>query len=220
MRIVLIHSGGLDSTVLLYHLRDRGDEVRGLSVDYGQRHRRELDAAAGICRDLGVEQETADLRAIRPLLAGSALTGDIDVPEGHYADASMKLTVVPNRNMILLSLGIARAVSLRCETVAYAAHAGDHPIYPDCRPEFVESMRQAAALCDWHPVRIETPFIDTTKADIVRRGAELGVPFERTWSCYRGGDRHCGRCGTCVERREAFQLAGITDPTRYEDDAG
>jgi len=118
--------------------------------------------------------------------------------------------------MIMLSVAIGWALSVKYEAVAYAAHTGDHAIYPDCRPEFVEAMDNAASLCDWHRIRIVRPFIAMTKTDIVRLGAELGVPFERTWSCYKGGRLHCGRCGTCVERREAFQTAGVHDPTTYE----
>jgi 7-cyano-7-deazaguanine synthase len=216
MKTVLIYSGGLDSTVLLYHLRSQGAPACCLGIDYGQRHRRELEAAAAICRDLEIEYRIADLSAIRPLLAGSALTDDIDVPEGHYASESMKLTIVPNRNMIMLSVAIGWALSLKYEAVAYAAHTGDHAIYPDCRPAFVDAMDKAASLCDWHRVSVIRPFIDMTKTDIVRLGAKLGVPFERTWSCYKGGRHHCGKCGTCVERKEAFQTANIPDPTTYE----
>ncbi len=216
MRTALIYSGGLDSTVLLYHLRAEGHEVRCLGIDYGQRHRRELEAAAAICRRLGTEYRIANLGALRSLLGGSALTGEVPVPDGHYTEESMKQTVVPNRNMIMLAVAIGWAVSLQYDAVAYAAHAGDHTIYPDCRPEFADAMDRAAALCDWHPVRLLRPFIARTKADIVRLGAALGVPFEQTWSCYRGGEYHCGRCGTCVERREAFALAGVGDPTTYE----
>lgn len=128
----------------------------------------------------------------------------------------MKLTVVPNRNMILLALAGAWAVSTKSEAIAYAAHAGDHAIYPDCRPEFAEAMQGALLLCDWHPVRIARPFLAMSKADLVKLGAELGVPFALTWSCYKGGDKHCGKCGTCVERREAFELAGVPDPTKYQ----
>ena len=216
MRIVLVYSGGLDSTVLLYDLREQGHELRCLGINYGQRHRRELRAAEATCRQLDVEYRLADLSAIRPLLGESALTGDIDVPEGRYTDDSMKLTVVPNRNMIMLSIAIGWAVSLKFDAVAYAAHAGDHPVYPDCRPEFTEAMRRVATLCDRHQVSLLTPFIDKTKTDVVRIGAELRVPFERTWSCYKGGEVHCGKCGTCVERMEAFAEAGVADPTEYE----
>lgn len=215
MNTVLIHSGGLDSTVLLYKLRAEGHTLRCLGIDYGQRHRRELEAGQAICRDLGIEYRIADLRAIRPLLAGSALTDEVPVPDGRYDDETMRVTVVPNRNMIMLAAAIGWAVSLRYDAVAYAAHAGDHMIYPDCRPAFIEAVRKAARLCDWRPIELITPFANMTKADIVRVGAGLGVPFERTWSCYKGGQLHCGACGTCIERHEAFQKAGVSDPTAY-----
>lgn len=216
MQTILIYSGGLDSTTLLYWLHTRGDSVAALSIDYGQRHRRELAAAQQICVRLKVPWHRADLSALRPLLAGSSQTDDsVAVPYGHYAAETMKLTVVPNRNMLLLATALAWAVSQKADTVAYAAHSGDHAIYPDCRPVFVEAMQHAAALCDWHPVQIEAPFLPWTKADIVREGARLDVPFADTWSCYEGGAVHCGQCGTCVERREAFLLAGVDDPTEY-----
>ncbi len=216
MKLVLVYSGGLDSTVLLHHLLAEGHEIHCLGIDYGQRHRRELVSGQAICERLGVEYRVVDLTAIRPLLKGSSLTDSVSLPEGAYNIENMKSTVVPNRNMILLSLAIAWAASLRADAVAYAAHAGDHPLYPDCRPEFAQAMDRAAALCDWNPVRLLRPFIDMGKRDIVRRGAELGVPFELTWSCYQGGQRHCGRCGTCRERRDAFARAGISDPTEYQ----
>lgn len=216
-KVVAIYSGGMDSTVLLYHLRSQEYDVRALSVDYGQRHRKELDSASAICRMIGIPHEVADLRGITHLLKGSSLTdSDIDVPEGHYAEESMKATVVPNRNMIMLSVAIGYAISLGAQFVAYGAHAGDHVIYPDCRPEFASAINTAALLADWHPIELLRPFIRLTKAEIAKRGVELNVPFDQTWSCYKGGERHCGRCGTCVERAEAFHLAGINDPTDYE----
>ncbi len=213
---VLAYSGGLDSTTLLYLLHSQGCRLRALGVHYGQRHQKELRAAESLCRELQVEFRRVDLSSLSPLLAGSALTsGEVEVPEGHYTDESMGQTVVPNRNMLLLSVAIAWAVSAGSGSVAYAAHAGDHAVYSDCRPEFVEAMDQAAALCSYAPVRILRPFIHKTKAEIVGLGHELGVPFERTWSCYQGRDLHCGRCGTCSERAEAFLLAGVPDPTVY-----
>ena len=216
-KVVAIYSGGMDSTVLLYHLRSKDYDVRALSVDYGQRHRKELDCARAICRVIGIPHEVADLRGITHLLKGSSLTdSEVDVPEGHYAEESMKATVVPNRNMIMLSVAIGYAISLRAKFVAYGAHAGDHTIYPDCRPEFAAAVNTAALLADWHQVELLRPFIRSTKAEIAKRGAELSVPFEMTWSCYKGGDRHCGLCGTCVERAEAFTLAGLQDPTDYD----
>ena len=216
MQTILIYSGGLDSTVLLYWLRRRGDTVSALSLDYGQRHRRELASAEMICAHLNIPWRCADLSALRPFLAGSSQTDlTVAVPYGHYGAETMKATIVPNRNMLFLAVAVAWAVSSRADAVAYAAHAGDHTIYPDCRPAFVQAMQQATAVCDWHPVQIMAPFLMLTKAEIVQIGAGLAVPFGETWSCYEGGIQHCGRCGTCMERQEAFQLAGIHDSTVY-----
>ena len=220
MKTVLIYSGGLDSTVLLYHLRAAGQSVHALSVDYGQRHRCELDHAANICRELQVPNPVADLSAIQPLLAGSSLTSpEIEVAEGHYTEDTMKSTVVPNRNMILLSIAAGHALSIGAEQIAYANHTANPEIYTDCRNEFADAMAEAIRLCDWSKVALSRPFVDWTKADIIRRGAELHLPFEKTWSCYKGGAIHCGRCGTCIERREAFDLADVIDPTGYANDA-
>lgn len=216
MRTILIYSGGLDSTVALYELLTQGHEVKALSVDYGQRHKKELIHAGAICAKLGVEHRIADLSAIVGLLAGSSQTSsDVDVPEGHYAEESMKKTIVPNRNMILLAVAFGWAISVKADAVAYAAHNGDHAIYPDCRPEFAQAVAEAARFADWHQVQLLTPFINVTKADIARRGFELSVPMQETWSCYKGGALHCGKCGTCVERIEAFTLADVEDFTEY-----
>lgn len=216
MKTILIYSGGLDSTVLLFKLLREGHEVRALGIDYGQRHRKELDAATRICKGAGVDYQIADLIGIRPFLAGSSQTDDaVVVPHGHYEEESMKLTVVPNRNMIMLSVAVAYAISTKSHSVSYAAHGGDHAIYPDCREEFASALNTAALLADWHQVRIDRPFVRESKASIVALGQRLCVPFAEAWSCYEGGAVHCGKCGTCVERREAFQLAGITDPTTY-----
>ncbi len=220
MRTVVVYSGGLDSTVLLAHLLAEGREVHALTIHYGQRHAREIESARAVCAHYGVEHRVADLRALGAIFGSNSLTNTaVDVAEGHYTEESMKTTVVPNRNMILLAVAAARAIALKADTLAYAAHSGDHTIYPDCRPEFADAMDHAIGLADWHKVRLERPMVNWSKSDIVRRGAELGVPFALTWSCYKGGAKHCGRCGTCVERREAFRLAGIADPTEYADDA-
>ncbi|MEE3200012.1 MAG: 7-cyano-7-deazaguanine synthase QueC [Planctomycetota bacterium] len=216
-KTVVTFSGGIDSTTLLYQLLSEGCEVLALSIDYGQRHRIELEHAARIAGQLGIRHEIADLSSISRLLAGSSLTGeDIPVPLGHYEDESMKQTVVPNRNMLLLAVAAAWAISEKADSVAYAAHSGDHAIYPDCRSEFADALGGAIALADWHKVELLRPFVDKTKEDITRLGAELEIPFELTWSCYQGGEQHCGACGTCIERREAFLLAGIPDPTQYD----
>ncbi len=220
MKIVLIYSGGLDSTVLLYHLRAKGHAVHALAIDYGQRHRRELLHAEEICRQINLPFKAADLSSIQPLIAGSSLTSPgIEVAEGHYTEASMKSTVVPNRNMILLAIATGYALSINAQKIAYAAHSGDHAIYPDCRNEFADAMAEAIRLCDWKTVTLVRPFVDWSKSDVVRRGAELNVPFAQTWSCYKGHEVHCGRCGTCIERREAFDLVNIEDPTEYAEDA-
>jgi 7-cyano-7-deazaguanine synthase len=221
---VLIASGGMDSTVTAYELRARGSDVSLLSFDYGQRHRTELEHLGKIAERLGVPHQSVDLTDVGRLLGGSALTdASVEVPDGHYSDQSMRSTVVPNRNMIMLSIAAGVAVSRGAGIVAFGAHAGDHPIYPDCRPTFFEQLGKAVQagnegfLADGF--RLEAPFLHLTKADIARRGHELGVPFELTWSCYKGGSVHCGTCGTCVERREAFTLAGVADPTEYADGA-
>jgi 7-cyano-7-deazaguanine synthase len=196
--------------------RNSTQDVKAISFNYGQRHARELEFASVVTGRLGVDHKIVDLTGLTGLFGDSSLTNRaIAVPEGHYTDISMKSTVVPNRNMILLSIAAAWAISAKYDAVAYGAHAGDHTIYPDCRDEFVESCAKTLKLADWHPVEIVRPFVNYTKRDIVLRGAGLGVPFEMTWSCYKGGELHCGACGTCVERREAFVQAGVFDPTSY-----
>jgi 7-cyano-7-deazaguanine synthase len=218
---VVTVSGGLDSVTLAHVLAADGLALTFVSFDYGQRHVRELDFARLAASRLGAAHHVVDLRSAGKLLSGSALTdAAVDVPDGHYTDDSMKATVVPNRNAILLSVATGLAVAIGADVVATAVHAGDHPIYPDCRPEFIHAFEKVARVGNegfGHPaLRLEAPFLHLDKVDIVRKGAGLGVPFEETWSCYRGGERHCGRCGTCVERREAFELAGIADPTAYD----
>jgi 7-cyano-7-deazaguanine synthase len=206
----------MDSAVLLQHHIHNGDEVRAIAFDYGQRHSVELDHADLMATDKGIPFVVADVSCMAELLPGSSQTDKkVAVPEGKYDEDTMKATVVPNRNMIMLSIAIGHAIAHKCDAVSYAAHGGDHAIYPDCRPEFADAVNACAALCDWHKVELVRPFITISKADICQRGNELGVDFSKTWSCYKGEDEHCGRCGTCVERREAFYLAGVTDPTIY-----
>lgn len=217
---IVIASGGLDSTVLAYWLAARGAELTLLSFDYGQRHRVELKHAADIASLLNCPHETVDLAMLGRLLVGSALTDtEVPVPDGYYTDESMQATVVPNRNAIMLDIAVAVAVVRKADVVAFGAHAGDHTVYPDCRPEFVERFTRSARTANEgllvDDFEILAPFLTQSKTDIVRIGAALGVPFERTWSCYRGETAHCGTCGTCTERKEAFQQNGITDPTNY-----
>ena len=217
MKAVVLFSGGLDSTVLASHLLSKGAEVRLLSIDYGQRHAKELAHGETLAKHMNLPRKSLLLPDLGDILGGSSLTDDsVELPEGHYAEESMKATVVPNRNMILLALAGGYALSSGFDTIAYAAHAGDHAIYPDCRPEFAEAMEKALGLADWKDLNLYRPFVDMTKADLVKLGSELGSPLEMTWSCYAGMDNHCGKCGTCVERKEAFELAKVPDPTKYE----
>ncbi len=222
MKTIAVVSGGMDSVTLAHHLHDEGHELHIASVDYGQRHSRELAFARACAYRLGVPFTLIDLTALRPILAGSALTSDVPVPEGHYADETMRATVVPNRNAILISVATGLAISVGAQAVAVGVHAGDHPVYPDCRPEFIAAMEKALRLAtkgfvaDDAVLWLRAPFVQMSKADIVTLGDRLNVPWTETWSCYAGGDLHCGRCGTDVERREAFSLAGVVDPTKYE----
>lgn len=224
-KAVVVFSGGMDSTTLLYKVKNEGWRPFALSFDYGQRHKTELTRAKDICQELEINHRIADLSAINPLLQGSALTSDdIEVPEGHYADENMKATVVPNRNAIMAAVAVGYAVSIGAERVFLGIHAGDHPIYPDCRPEFIEAFDVMSKLAtEGHATpnfRVIAPFVDIPKDEIVRIGSKLNVPYEKTWSCYKGGKKHCGKCGTCVERKEAFKLAKVADPTEYEDETG
>ncbi|MCR4266140.1 7-cyano-7-deazaguanine synthase QueC [Nitratireductor sp. ZSWI3] len=219
MKTLVVCSGGLDS-VSLAHMMAREEMLVGLvSFDYGQRHRKELHFAARAATRLGVAHDLIDISGIGKHLGGSALTDAIDVPDGHYAEETMRVTVVPNRNAIMLTIAFGIAAARGADAVAAAVHGGDHFIYPDCRPAFAEAFQamQDAALDGIGRIRLHTPFLHGTKADIVREGQKAGTPFAETWSCYKGGELHCGRCGTCVERREAFHEAGVEDPTAYED---
>lgn len=213
---LVLLSGGLDSTTLLADRVAAGTAKVALSVDYGQRHIREMSAALDIAEHYAIQHEILDLRGWGRLLTGSALTDrSVEVPHGHYADESMKATIVPNRNATLLMAACGVAISFGCDQVLTAVHAGDHPIYPDCRPEFIELASQTViAATDGHAM-IAAPFVHWTKTDIARHADELGVPIQLTWSCYEGNDVHCGECGTCVERIEALQDANVTDPTPY-----
>lgn len=219
MKTIVICSGGLDSVSLAHMVASEHQLTRLVSFDYGQRHRKELDFAALCAKRLEVPHDIIDLRAIGAALTGSALTDDIDVPDGHYAEESMRVTVVPNRNAIMLTVAFGVAAARGDQVVAAAVHGGDHFIYPDCRPAFTEAFAamQKLALDGYANVSLYTPFVHQTKADIVTAGTRHNTPFAETWSCYKGGALHCGRCGTCVERREAFNLAGVADPTIYED---
>lgn len=219
MSTLVVCSGGLDSVTLAYKIAKEGALGGLISFDYGQRHKKELGFATHCAETLGVPHKLVDLSILGTLLSGSALTDDIDVPDGHYAQDTMKITVVPNRNAIMLTIAYGAAAAMGLSRVATAVHGGDHFIYPDCRPAFIDAFAkmQNYALEDVADISLYTPFLEKSKADIAAEGAALDVPFAQTWSCYKGGESHCGRCGTCVERREAFAIAGVKDPTLYED---
>jgi 7-cyano-7-deazaguanine synthase len=221
VKAIAIVSGGLDSVTLAHTLKAEGYDLHLLSFNYGQRHAKELEYAKRCAEVLGARWSLVDLSSVAPLLTGSALTDAIPVPDGHYAAENMRVTVVPNRNAVMLAIAYAAAVSEQADAVAFAVHGGDHFIYPDCRPEFVrafDNMQRLAVQGHARPgLRLLAPFLHLTKADIVRQGAALGVDYAATWSCYKGGAVHCGTCGTCVERKEAFELAGVVDPTIYQE---
>lgn len=219
MKTLVICSGGLDSVSLTYKVAAEHTLVGLVSFDYGQRHKKEVTFAALAAERLGVPHDLIDMRHIGAFLSGSALTDDLDVPDGHYAEENMKVTVVPNRNAIMLSVAFGVAAAKGADAVATAVHGGDHFIYPDCRPGFIDAFQamQNQALEGYAEVQLYTPFVTVPKSQIVVEGAKVNTPFVDTWSCYKGGETHCGRCGTCVERREAFHIAGVQDPTEYAD---
>lgn len=222
MKIVTVLSGGLDSSTLLHFLNkaeDGSHEVAAISFNYGQRHSRELEFAKWQADSIGAKWKMVDLSSIATVFEGSGsslVDKSVGVPLGHYAGETMKATVVPNRNMIMLSVATAWAISIGYDAIAYAAHSGDHAIYPDCRPEFASHLSQAIKLSDWKEIKLLRPFVGMSKADIAKMSFAYGVDTSKTWSCYNGRELHCGNCGTCVERREAFHLAGVKDPTQYE----
>lgn len=216
----VLHSGGMDSTTALTLAAGRPDarNVYAVGVNYGQRHVKELAAAEAIRDTLGVRSATLDLTGYGRSVT-SALTSDIAVPDGHYADDNMKITVVPGRNAVMLAAlaGMAASMTEDGEDICLVAavHAGDHAVYADCRPEFIAAMQAALRAGVGENIGIWAPFVHSTKTDIARTAAEIGAPVALSWSCYKGSDKHCGTCGTCTERKEAFADAGLDDPTEY-----
>lgn len=212
---ILILSGGLDSTTLLYDYQER--IALAISFDYGSNHNaKEIPFARLHCERLGIKHLVIPLEFMGQYFRSSLLSGDEAIPEGHYADENMKSTVVPFRNGIMLAIAAGMAESNDLQYIMMANHGGDHTIYPDCRPEFVEAFGKATQAGTFNGVSLLSPYCNMTKAEIAARGKVLGIDYTETWSCYRGGDKHCGKCGTCVERREALAEAGITDTTEYD----
>ncbi|HWL17699.1 MAG TPA: 7-cyano-7-deazaguanine synthase QueC [Opitutus sp.] len=217
MNVVVLCSGGMDSVTALYWAAREHVVSAVVSFDYGAKHNpRELPFAAEHAARLGVRHETIAMEFVNRLFASDLLQSGGAIPEGHYEAENMKQTVVPFRNAIMLSIACGFAESVEAQAVVIAAHGGDHAIYPDCREAFMQAMGEAMKQGTYAGVGLLRPFIALNKAQIAVEGARLGVDFARTWSCYKGGAVHCGKCGTCVERREAFRDAGLADPTVYE----
>ncbi len=217
MKLCVLLSGGMDSVTALYHVATDHEVVSALSFNYGAKHNaNEIPYAVAHCEQLGVRHATIALPFINEHFASDLLQSGGDIPEGHYAEQSMKQTVVPFRNGIMLAIATGYAESTGAEGLVIAAHSGDHAIYPDCRAPFMKAMAAAMREGTYAKIELITPFLALDKAAIVQAGAQLGLDYRQTWSCYKGHALHCGRCGTCVERREAFLLAGVPDPTEYE----
>jgi 7-cyano-7-deazaguanine synthase len=211
-KVVVLVSGGMDSIAALYEAHREHEVVGTLSFNYGSKHNhKEIPFAAWHCQKLGIPHRTIALDFVGQLFKSDLLQSGGAIPDGHYEQQNMKQTVVPFRNGIMLSIAGGYAESIEAGGLVIAAHSGDHAIYPDCREDFMKAMADAIRLGTYAAVEILRP------AEIARRGHELGLDFSQTWSCYKGGDIHCGTCGTCVERREAFELAGLPDPTTYLD---
>lgn len=216
MKAVVLLSGGMDSTVAFYEVRRSHEVVAALSFDYGSKHNAcEIPFAKLHAERAGVPHHTIPLGFINEHFTSDLLQSGGDIPDGHYAEENMKRTVVPFRNGIMLAIACGLAESKEAQALAIAAHSGDHAIYPDCREPFMQGMADAMREGTYEKIELLRPFINMDKTGIAKRGAELGIDFAETWSCYKGGEVHCGTCGTCVERREAFMLAGLEDPTDY-----
>lgn len=218
MKVVVIYSGGMDSFTILNKAVQAGHEVLAVSFNYGQRHSKELNYATEVCNELDIVHSVVDITAMQSLMSNSTLMANSneDIPEGHYEAENMKSTVVPNRNMILISLAIGYAVNESASQVWYGAHSGDHMIYPDCRPEFVEAMAKASLLANFEPIAVVAPYLNGDKIDILRDGLAMGLDYGKTWTCYNGREQACGKCGSCVERLEAFEKNNMLDPLLYE----
>ena len=214
-KVVIVYSGGMDSFTLINYALVKKYDVSAITFNYGQRHRKELNFVENFCINNSVKLKLVDISDIKPLLQGSSLTDNISVPHGHYENNTMKSTVVPNRNMIMISIAIAYAISIKYKEVWYGAHSGDHSIYPDCRPEFVDSMNKTSKLANYEPILVKAPFINLSKGKILARGLLMGLDYSQTWTCYEGKEKACGKCGACIERLEAFEQNNELDPLKY-----
>lgn len=218
-KTLVVCSGGLDSVTLAYQIAAENKDLELLTFDYGQSHKKEIEFAALAARRLNVKHHVLDITNIGALLSSSLTDENAEIPEGHYTSENMSSTVVPNRNAIMLTIAFGLADSIGAEAVAIAVHSGDHFIYPDCRPEFIEQFRkmQRLALGKEPAIALRTPYLNISKGEIAQQAVKYNVPLHETWSCYKGGKIHCGRCGTCVERLEAIDYAKAEDQTLYAD---
>ena len=212
---IIIVSGGMDSITMLYEYKN--EIALAVTFDYGSNHAaKEIPFAKYHCEQLGIAHLIIPLSFMRDYFTSSLLEGSEAIPEGHYEMENMKSTVVPFRNGIMLAIACGLAESRNLHKVMIANHGGDHAIYPDCRGTFINAMSEAIAYGTYEHIKIYAPYTGLNKSDIARRGAELGIDYSQTWSCYKGGEKHCGKCGTCIERQEAFRDAGIEDLTEYD----
>jgi len=218
-KTLVVCSGGLDSVTLAYQVKQEDMLIGLLTFDYGQRHKKEIEYAALAAQDLGVPHHILDIANIGAFLTSSLTNTNIDVPEGHYSAQNMSSTVVPNRNAIMLTIAFGLADTMGAQRVALAVHGGDHFIYPDCRPEFIAQFAkmETLALGKEPPIKLYTPYLYISKGEVAKQAVKYKVPLHKTWSCYKGGEIHCGRCGTCVERLEAIAYAQAPDLTPYAD---
>ena len=218
MKALVILSGGLDSTTALYWAKSQYNEIEALTFNYSSKHNDiEYSYAKKTCEKLGIKLTRIGLNFINKYFRSDLLKSGGEIPEGYYNEDNMKSTVVPFRNGIMLSVAAGFAESNNCDVLVLGNHSGDHAIYPDCRPDFIKGIKEAVYQGTEKHIEVVSPFCNMSKTDIVKLGSELGVDFSLTYSCYKGGEKHCGKCGTCQERKEAFEQAGVKDPTEYEE---
>ena len=211
--VLVVYSGGLDSYTLLNKAIQDFDRIQAITFNYGQKHKKEIQVASTVCNELKIKHEIVDLD-LETIFSGSALVGKEEIPEGNYDKEQMKKTVVPNRNMIMVSVAASLAIKNNLSTLWYGAHAGDHEIYPDCRPEFIERLANVLRICDYREINFEAPFMNYSKTDIVAEGVRMKIDFSKTWTCYVGDEQPCLRCGSCLERKSAFEQNNIQDPLK------
>ena len=209
--VLVVYSGGLDSYTLLNKAMKNFDRIEAITFNYGQKHNKEIEYAKSNCVELNIKHEVVNLD-LENILAGSALVGDIDIPEGNYDKEKMKQTIVPNRNMIMISVAASLVIKNDIEYLWYAAHSGDHEIYPDCRPEFIDKMAAVLEICDYHKIKFEAPFQNLSKNEIVATGLSMGLDYSKTWTCYEGKEKPCGKCSACLERALSFEANNTEDP--------